>query len=179
MNPSEINKLLKENTSKLASLFEKQAQNWVVKAPEGKWTSGQHVAHLVQSTEPLLKALGYPSFILKWKFGKNNRENRDFQTIVNRYNEKLANVAGGMSSPFSINMPIVDSNNINTWLDRLSQLNDKLSARILKKSDKNLDEILIPHPLMGRMTLREILMWNAYHTEHHYNILQSKYKDLP
>jgi len=33
----------------------------------------------------------------------------------------------------------------------------------------------LPHPLMGRMTIRAIVAWTVYHTEHHYKILQSNY----
>ncbi|WP_231962837.1 DinB family protein [Polaribacter sp. KT25b] len=42
-------------------------------------------------------------------------------------------------------------------------------------SEKNLDTLVLPHPLMGKMTVREIIMWTAYHTEHHTKTLQNLY----
>jgi hypothetical protein len=178
MQPMTINNLLKKNTSQLRHLFEDSKDGWCEKAPDGKWTAGQHVVHLAQSTDALLKGISYPGFILKWKFGKNNRDNRSYDDVVTRYNEKLQNLDNGVTSPFSKNMPVVTQKDISNWLDKLELLNHKLASKTLSKSDKDLDTILIPHPLMGRMTMREILMWNAYHTDHHFQILNTKYINL-
>ena len=51
----------------------------------------------------------------------------------------------------------------------------KLQYKTKKISDKNLDKLIIPHPLMGKMTLREIIMWTAHHTEHHTETLKLLY----
>jgi hypothetical protein len=139
-----------------------------------KWTAGQHVVHLVQSEATLLKALAMPMFLLKWKFGKSNRPSRTFEEVVHRYNEKLRQ-AGNVVSPFSKNMPEVNSNNLKSWLDKLKSLNDKLNQKTKALHEKELDTVILPHPLMGKLILREMLMWNAYHTAHHLNILKEKY----
>ena len=51
----------------------------------------------------------------------------------------------------------------------------KLQYKTKKISEKNLDSLVIPHPLMGKMTIREIIMWTVYHTEHHTKTLQKFY----
>lgn len=62
MENKEITALLKANESLLSALFDETSPEfWVIK-PEGKWTAGQHVIHLVQSSKPLLKALQLPNF---------------------------------------------------------------------------------------------------------------------
>jgi hypothetical protein len=175
MNPIEITNYLHEQQELLKILYaEGKNQIWSYK-PEGKWTGGQHLVHLVQSTEPLLKALGYPKFILKWKFGTNNRENRSFDTIVSRYKEKLSQVPGGVVSPFSQKMPSPTYEESGHWLEKWEQQNNSLNVKTMKLKESQLDSVLVPHPLMGRMTLREILMWNGYHAHHHYTILKEKY----
>ena len=80
-----------------------------------------------------------------------------------------------MVGPFSRNMPDSLANEAEKYLSQLHELNQKLNKATLKLSEKQLDTILLPHPLMGKMTLREILMWNAYHTLHHINVLKAKY----
>jgi hypothetical protein len=50
-----------------------------------------------------------------------------------------------------------------------------LKKKIQKFSEQDLDTLLVAHPLMGKMTLREMLMWNAYHTKHHELVLRDKY----
>ena len=60
-------------------------------------------------------------------------------------------------------------------LTRLQVENKKLQYKTKKMSDKNLDTLILPHPLMGKMPVREIIMWTAYHIEHHTKTLQEKY----
>jgi len=52
-------------------------------------------------------------------------------------------------------------------LAKLQIQQKKLQYKTNHISEKRLDTLLIPHPLMGKMTMREIIMWTAYHTEHH------------
>lgn len=175
MKPQDISSYLLDEQQQLINLYKNGGERLWSFQPEGKWTGGQHMVHLVQSTEPLLKALRYPKFVLKWKFGTNNRENRTIDQIISRYKEKLADIPGGVVSPFSANMPKPTYSESEKWINQWQQLNSSLNAKTLNLTDKDLDSVLIPHPLMGRMTLREILMWNAYHASHHYEILKEKY----
>jgi hypothetical protein len=39
-------------------------------------------------------------------------------------------------------------------------------------SEKNLDAYLLPHPLLGKITVREMLFFTTFHTDHHLNIMQ-------
>lgn len=165
---------LKSNENLLIALFDSATPDFWVKKPEGKWSAGQHVIHLVQSTRPLLRALRMPNFLLKWRFGKSNRPSRSHEEVVKRYKEKLA-LSQGVVGPFSLNMPESDHSQAQSWLSQLSQLNDNINKITLRLKDRDMDTILLPHPLMGKMTLREILMWNAYHTLHHIEVLKEKY----
>ncbi|MBK8052008.1 MAG: DinB family protein [Saprospiraceae bacterium] len=175
MVSNEITALLKSNENAIRQLFKTQEPNFWEVQPEGKWSAGQHVIHLVQSTKPLLNALRLPDFVLKWRFGTSNRPSRNFEDVVARYEEKLSKVAPGIVGPFSRNMPDSPAIEADTYLNQLQEINEKLNKATLKLSDKQLDTLLLPHPLMGKMTLREILMWNAYHTMHHISVLKEKY----
>ena len=172
---SEIIQLLQTKENLLKTFFAAQPPAFWEVQPEGKWAAGQHIIHLVQSTTPLLKALRLPNFILKWKFGTSNRPSRNYQDIIRKYEEKLTAAGPGVVGPFSRNMPVSPSSESHTWLSKLSDLNSRINTITQKLTDKELDTILLPHPLMGKMTLREILMWNAHHIQHHIDILTSKY----
>ena len=60
-------------------------------------------------------------------------------------------------------------------LTRLQIQQKKLQYKTVHISEKNLDTLILPHPLMGKMTVREIIMWTAYHAEHHTTTLQNLY----
>ena len=61
------------------------------------------------------------------------------------------------------------------YLTKMQIQHKKLQYKTRKINDVNLDTLVIPHPLMGKMTVRELIMWAAYHTEHHTTILKKLY----
>jgi uncharacterized damage-inducible protein DinB len=95
--------------------------------------------------------------------------------VVARYHEKLAAVNGVVVSPFSQNMPNPQPAEKDKLMAEMAALNKKVNQKMGRFSEAQLDRLLVPHPLMGKMTLREILMWNAYHTEHHHGLLERSY----
>lgn len=67
---------------------------------------------------------------------------------------------------------IADKNFI---INRLQTESKKLQYKTKKISDKNLDSVILPHPLMGKMPVREIIMWTAHHVEHQTKSLKTNY----
>ena len=63
----------------------------------------------------------------------------------------------------------------NQLLNTLQIQNKKLQHKTNKWKDTHLDNLILPHPLMGKMPIREIIMWTAHHTAHHTKILNDKY----
>ncbi len=51
----------------------------------------------------------------------------------------------------------------------------RLNVAIGKWNDRNPDRTLLPHPLLGKLTVREMLYFTIYHVEHHLNILRERY----
>jgi hypothetical protein len=115
-----------------------------------------------------------PKFLLRFKFGKSNRPVREYQTVVNRYQERLKEAQGKTFKP-SQNMKIPAITEKQYILDCLQIESKKLQYKTRKVSDKNLDTLILPHPLLGKMPIREIIMWTAHHIEHHTNTLKEKY----
>ncbi len=174
MQKDDIILKLEEKHQTLLNWLEQQEEDkWEV-GPENKWTTGQQVLHLLQSVKTLNNALSLPKFILKFKFGKSNREVRDYDTVANRYNERLKDVQGRTFGP-SQNMKVPKIKEKSYLIDRLQTENKKLQYKTDKWTDKQLDNYILPHPLMGKMPVREIIMWTAYHVEHHTNTLKENY----
>ena len=159
----------------------KQFINWFENQPDdhfdrefevGKWTAGQHAVHIVQSTAPINKAMRLPKLALKTMFGKNNRDERTFQEVVDKYQAKLAGggVAGGdfLPDPTPASMKPKVLGNLKNEIERLEKI-------IGKWKEDDLSTFLLPHPLLGKMTLRELLLFTVYHTSHHRKVLEDRY----
>jgi hypothetical protein len=154
-------------------LNQQPAENWET-GPEGKWTTSQHILHLVNSLQLLNNALSYPRFFLKYKFGLSNRPSRSYEEVVEKYQEKLEeNKDKTIAFNENLKSPLLKDRP--RLLTRLQIQHKKLQYKTRKISDVNLDTLVIPHPLMGKMTVRELIMWAAYHTEHHTKILKNLY----
>jgi len=174
MDKEAIADLIETKHSELISWLENQPEDSWIQGPDGKWTTGQHALHLLQSIRPLNDALSLPKFLLRLKFGKANRPVRDYDAIVQRYQERLED-AKGKTFKGSKNMKIPTLSDKHYILNRLQTEYKKLQYKTRKISDKNLDTVILPHPLMGKMPVREIIMWTAYHVEHHTTTLKTNY----
>ena len=174
MDKEAIADLIETKHSELISWLENQPEDSWIQGPDGKWTTGQHALHLLQSIRPLNDALSLPKFLLRLKFGKANRPVRDYDAIVQRYQERLED-AKGKTFKGSKNMKIPTLSDKHYILNRLQTEYKKLQYKTRKISDKNLDTVILPHPLMGKMQVREIIMWTAYHVEHHTTTLKTNY----
>jgi hypothetical protein len=174
MNKIEIADLLEEKHNELFDWLSQQPkENWE-KGPLEKWTSGQHILHLVNSLQLLNNALSYPKFVLKYKFGVCNRASRDYGTVTKKYQQKLIDNQD-RAKKFNTNLKKPSLKERERLLTKFQIQEKKLQYKTKKISDKNLDTLVIPHPLMGKMTLREIIMWTAHHTAHHLETLKLLY----
>ena len=137
-------------------------------APNGKWSAGQILDHLIRAIKPMQVGFALPKFALRLLFGKTNRTSRTYDELVMKYKTKLA--AGGKASrPFI--PPAVGFEKKAGLIKKYAGQKQKLIAKIEKQSEADLDKYILPHPLLGKVTLREMLYFTIHHNEHHLHIL--------
>ncbi len=141
--------------------------------PNGKWSAGQNLDHLIRAIKPLQLAYALPKFALIILFGKTNRPSRTYDEVVAKYKTKLA--AGGKASkPFV--PPIINFEKKDELIKKYVDQQEKLISKIEKQSEGDLDKYILPHPLLGKVTLREMLYFTIHHNEHHLNLLIDRNK---
>lgn len=174
MDRNTIAELIDDNYTDLIDWLENQPEDQWMSGPEGKWTTGQQALHLLQSIKPLNDALSLPRFFVIYRFGRANRPVRDYQTVIKRYHERLK-ASKGKTFRASQHMKIPNLADKHYIINRLQTESKKLQYKTKRISDKNLDTLVLPHPLMGKMPVRELIMWSAYHVEHHLDTLNKNY----
>ncbi len=135
----------------------------------GKWTPAQQLEHILRAVRPVAMALLVPKWFLRWRFGKPNRPARDYDGLVQRYEEKLS--AGGRASGRFV-PPTVPANEVEHIAVSLRSTVDDLSRRVNTWTEKDLDTVLMPHPLLGKLTAREMLFFTIYHVQHHHALVE-------
>jgi len=139
------------------------------RAPEGKWNAGQQLDHLLRSIQPLNLAYRLPDFALKIMFGKANRPSKTYQGLVEKYESKLA--LGGRASGRFIPKTIPYSNRP-LLIRRYEKEKNKLVKCIQQYDEDALDQYILPHPLLVKLTLREMLFFTIHHNFHHLNLIR-------
>jgi len=129
-----------------------------------KWTPGQQLDHIIKSVSPVNLAFGLPRFLLRVIFGKANRPSRTYDELVEKYHVKLA-TGYKASAPFIPRS--IDAHYRERMPKKLRTLVYSLMYRADTFSENQLDALLLPHPLLGKLTLREMLYFTIYHAEHH------------
>ena len=164
MNKSEILRELYFSHARFISQITVLADSDYLRSNNSKWTPGQQLDHIIKSVSPVNLAFGLPGFLLKVFFGKANRPSRTYEEIVEKYHAKLA-TGYKASAPF-IPKPIGIQ-----YRERLPKklrtLIYSLMSRTDSFSESQFDKYLLPHPLLGKLTLREMLYFTMYHAEHH------------
>ncbi len=142
------------------------------KSRNGKWTPAQHLEHVQRAISPVSWALMVPKWFLRWRFGKPNRTPRDYEGLVKRYNEKLA--AGGRASGRFV-PPNVPSKAVERISASVQRIVATMTRRVGAWSEQDLDTVLLPHPLLGKLTVRKMLFFTIYHAQHHRALVDRDY----
>jgi hypothetical protein len=166
-----IQQLLSQNAAAFVDFVAQQPEAKFLETPKGKWSVGQNLEHLIRSLAPVNQALLLPGFVLRMLFGKPNRNPRTYQELVDKYNQKLA--AGGRASGRFV-PPAISWSDKNKKIAALNREKDKMITRLVSWSESKLDACLLPHPLLGKLTLREMLFFSVYHIEHHLKLLEER-----
>lgn len=134
---------------------------------DGHWSPAENVRHLIKSIRPVTKALGMPRLVLWFMFGKPRRPSTPWAEIQTRYSGLLAAGAdAGRFAPSEREEPDLEAGKARI-MGQFVQVNRDLRAAIAKWNDRSLDRYQLPHPLLGKLTLREMLSFTAYHQTHH------------
>lgn len=140
-------------------------------APE-KWSVAQNLAHLVISTKTTVAAYALPKLLVRLIGGKPNRPSRSYEDLVEKYRRKLADggKAGGRYVPGKIHPSHSREKMLRKWL---KVTGDYLAAIRKNWTSEQFDQYIVKHPLLGKITLRELCYFTIYHSRHHLEIMKS------
>ena len=149
---------------------------WFTEVPAGVffirqgevWSASDNVDHLIKSHKPLARALKLPKFTLQAMFGQPEKPSMTYEELCQIYRDAIAK--GGQA--FGRYLPNQQSP-ANPEIAKSGLLNQfsKASAELVSAAEKwkenELDEYLLPHPLIGKLTIREMLFFTIYHNLRH------------
>jgi hypothetical protein len=133
---------------------------------QNKWSIANNVKHLLISTNMSALPFWLPKFLVRWIGGTPNRPSKTYEELVNKYKLKLEQ--GGVASARFVPKPTKDLTKKGSLLNQWDKVSTHYLSTLQKnRTEQDLDNYLIKHPLLGRITLRELCYFTIYHTQHH------------
>ncbi|MDH3743680.1 MAG: DinB family protein [Acidobacteriota bacterium] len=137
--------------------------------PQGdKWSPEGHLRHLVKSVRAVTGGLRIPKLLLAARFGISWRGSRSFDEVKQVYLGALdAGAKAGRFGPSGDRPELPPEEWKDIVFERWRSSGEELVAAIAPWSEKALDHYRLPHPLLGKLTVREMLFFTLYHNGHH------------
>ena len=173
MNKESIIKELSEKHQSFTEYIQSLTDNkFIDKRNSTKWSAGEQLQHIYLSVRPVNLAMLIPKFILRFLFGKPH-QNRTYEELVVTYQKSLLN-GGKAGSQFIPKNVSIGKRKILT--DDLATLINSLNEKIEGLSEQDLDKYILPHPLIGKISIREMLYFTIYHVQHHHQSVAENLK---
>jgi hypothetical protein len=176
LSKDEIIEQIETTTTKFNNFCSSIDNESFFRQPLEKWSIAQNVKHLVTSADATKLAYILPKFIVRLYASKPNRLSRSYDELVNKYKLKLQQ--GGKASKQFVPEKISEKIGKEKCLHDFVTSMRKLVSSIDKKwDDPQMDQYIAPHPLLGKITHRELAYFTAYHIEHHLAIIKERLND--
>jgi hypothetical protein len=166
-----IIKSLKEGVDQFNELINSLNEESFEANYHNKWSAGQDLVHLIKVLGVVNIGFTLPKFLLRILYSRSKSEARNFETLEALYKKALE---GGAKSP-SIYIPKqVLFKDKNSLINKHNLLNEAFIKKIEAHSDFELDSYRLPHPILGKVNLRELTIFTSLHTTHHLELLKQK-----
>lgn len=135
-----------------------------LKSFNGKWSAAQHVQHINKGSGAFYKYLQMPKDAIAQNFGMADHASRSTQGILDFYKSRLDE--GIKSTPRfdpeeTITIAIQDE------IQKGKHIVDGIITALNYWSEEDLEKYVCPHPNLGNMTAREMLLFTVIHARHH------------
>jgi hypothetical protein len=163
MNKPELSKRLIQEHQSFIDFISSLSNEDLMRSYDDKWNPAQQLEHVYLCLRPVKLALSLPNIIPAILFGKSKKGSRTYESLVEAYQLKLKN--GGKSpSMYKQKMSV---RNVGKLKIAVMHLVNNISNKLSHFKENDLDGFLLPHPLLGKLTARELIFFALYHVGHH------------
>ena len=133
------------------------------------WSASDNLDHLIKAVKPITKALKLPKITLQAIFGKPEKVSMTYEELCSVYRDAIAR--GGQASGRYLpdqQTPLENAGEQKKILvDQWLMASGELVSAAEPWEEEDLDRYQLPHPLLGKLTIREILFFVIYHNLRH------------
>lgn len=174
LTKSEIASRLETMCSDLCVYVQALSFERFIEQPVEEWSAAGYLMHLILSVKAVAKGFQTSPNALERLFGRAAAPSRSYDTLTPIYQAALNAGANAPASMTPVNYRVPDDVTdlqaylVGEWLKG----NERLVATLDSWPEADLDSYILPHPLMGNFTLREMLYFTLYHNQYHLRDIQ-------
>ena len=175
MEKTTLTKSLDENAVQFIELVKGLNQSEFEDNINDKWSAGQDLVHLIKVLRIVNIGFTLPKPILRVLFGINKNDSRPFEDLRQVYKNALE---GGAKAPTIYIPKPVSYHDKERLIQKYASLNKSFIDKLNNHTAHELDSYRLPHPILGKISLRELACFTSFHTAHHFDSLKSKLAHL-
>ena len=138
------------------------------------WAPADQVRHLTKAIRAVNKGLRLPRVALLLLFGRS-RQSRSFEALLADYRAALAGGGrAGRFTPSAVDAAAQDEAGRARIMAYHAAAVDAFATALERWPDRALDRYRLPHPLLGRLTVREMAYFTLLHNVHHVNVAERR-----
>lgn len=143
------------------------------------WAPVDQVRHLTKSIRAVNRGLALPRPVLALFFGLARGGPRSFSALRERYREVLAKGggAGGYAPRRLSEADATETRRVEIMAEHAAVV-DRFSSAIAAWPERSLDRYRLPHPLLGKLTVREMALFTLLHNVHHVAVAERRRFEL-
>jgi hypothetical protein len=167
---AELLEALASEERDVAAFFGSLSPDELVLRVGDAWTPAEHLHHLNTAASAVARGLSIAPWLLRLRFGRSPRASRSFVALRDDYRARLARggrASGRFVPPREQHTATEITARRAELLARWQRVNARLVSALEYWSDGNLDRIQLPHPILGKITTREMVYFTIYHGHHH------------
>ena len=159
---------LSDSEQAVASFFASLSPDELVTRVGDAWSPAEHLMHLNTVASAAARGFGLSPLLLRLRFGKARKPSRDYETLRADYRAVLAEGAGAPArfAPPRDEVTRPAQHQLDL-LERWGRVNGRLREALSSWTERRLDTLRLPHPLLGKITAREMALFLTYHNHHH------------
>ena len=175
MNKPELSHSLQENHKHFLQYIDSLTESEFLQSTNGKWTAGQQLEHILKSIKTIAKIFGQKT-VIETQFGRIQRPTLSYETLIAQYQDLLDK--GGKAPERYLPSTV----GFDQKTDLITAVESKLAATIQyldNYTESEMDTLTLPHPILGILSLREMLYLITYHVTHHHKQVQKHLAAAP
>jgi len=139
---------------------------------ENKWTPAENIQHLITAAKMTSLPFTLPKFVPSLLYGKATGKSKTYDEVVAAYKRELA----GGAKASGVYIPKKTNYDREKLGQQILKEAEKLAQAIdVKWTEEDLDRYRIAHPILGKLTMRELAYFTIYHNIHHMEIIRKYY----